>query len=49
VQSERLTIYREHAETLVRGGHAYYAFDTAEELEQNRNSRSSRPGTTAGR
>jgi glutamyl-tRNA synthetase len=34
VQSERLTIYRDHAETLVRGGHAYYAFDTAEELEQ---------------
>jgi len=35
-QSERKAIYREYAEKLVRQGHAYYAFDTAEELEQNR-------------
>jgi len=27
---------REYAERLVRQGHAYYAFDTPEELEQNR-------------
>jgi glutamyl-tRNA synthetase len=35
-QSERKSIYREYAERLVREGHAYYAFDTPEELEQNR-------------
>jgi glutamyl-tRNA synthetase len=35
-QSERKAIYREYAEKLVRQGHAYYAFDTPEELEQNR-------------
>jgi glutamyl-tRNA synthetase len=34
IQSERLSIYREHAEQLVREGKAYYAFDTLEELEQ---------------
>lgn len=31
-QSERKTIYKEHAEKLVAEGFAYYAFDTAEEL-----------------
>jgi glutamyl-tRNA synthetase len=35
-QSERKAIYREYAEKLVMQGHAYYAFDTTEELEQNR-------------
>jgi glutamyl-tRNA synthetase len=35
-QSERKSTYREYAEKLVRQGHAYYAFDTNEELEQNR-------------
>jgi len=35
-QSERKAIYREYAEKLVRQGHAYYAFDTPEELDQNR-------------
>jgi glutamyl-tRNA synthetase len=35
-QSERKALYREYAEKLVREGHAYYAFDTTEELEQNR-------------
>jgi len=35
-QSERKSLYREYAEKLVREGHAYYAFDTTEELEQNR-------------
>ena len=34
VQSERLAIYRTYAEQLIGSGHAYYAFDTAEELEQ---------------
>jgi glutamyl-tRNA synthetase len=35
-QSERKAIYREYAERLVMQGHAYYAFDTAEELDKNR-------------
>src|SRR6202008_4346620 len=35
-QSERKSIYREYAERLVMQGHAYYAFDTPEELERNR-------------
>jgi glutamyl-tRNA synthetase len=35
-QSERKCLYREYAEKLVMEGHAYYAFDTTEELEQNR-------------
>lgn len=35
-QSERKPIYREYAERLVAQGHAYYAFDTTEELEQKR-------------
>lgn len=32
-QSERKTLYRQYADQLVASGHAYYAFDTAEELE----------------
>jgi glutamyl-tRNA synthetase len=32
-QSERLEIYREHVERLISSGHAYRAFETAEELE----------------
>lgn len=35
-QSERKPIYREYAEKLVRQGHAYYAFDTPQELDKNR-------------
>jgi glutamyl-tRNA synthetase len=35
-QSERKSIYREYAEKLVMQGYAYYAFDTPEELDQNR-------------
>ncbi len=35
-QSERKEIYRKYAEQLVKDGHAYYAFDTPEELEQMR-------------
>lgn len=37
-QSERKDIYRKYAEDLVQKGHAYYAFDTAEELDDMRNS-----------
>lgn len=36
VQSERLDTYRAAAEQLVRDGHAYYAYDTPEELEEQR-------------
>ncbi|MFN0033353.1 MAG: glutamate--tRNA ligase [Flavobacteriales bacterium] len=32
-QSERKEMYRQYAEQLVQSGHAYYAFDTAEELD----------------
>lgn len=35
-QSERKAIYRTYAEKLVEQGHAYYAFDTTEELEKSR-------------
>ena len=35
-QSQRKGIYRKYAEQLVAGGFAYYAFDTAEELEKER-------------
>ena len=36
-QSERKAIYRKYADELIRSGHAYYAFDTPEELEELRN------------
>lgn len=36
-QSERKDIYRKYAQELVEKGFAYYAFDTAEELDQMRN------------
>ena len=35
-QSERKPMYRQYAEKLVADGHAYYAFDTAEELDNMR-------------
>jgi len=35
-QSERKELYRKYAEQLVNNGHAYYAFDTPEELEKMR-------------
>ena len=35
-QSERKEMYRQYAEQLVKDGHAYYAFDTPEELEKMR-------------
>jgi len=38
-QSERKAIYRQYAEQLVIDGHAYYAFDTTQELEQMRETR----------
>lgn len=38
-QSERKELYRNYAEQLVENGHAYYAFDTPDELEQMRERR----------
>ncbi len=38
-QSERKRIYKEYAEQLVKAGHAYYAFDTPEEIEAMRERR----------
>lgn len=35
-QSQRLALYKETAEKLLASGHAYYAFDTKEELEARR-------------
>jgi glutamyl-tRNA synthetase len=35
-QSERKEMYRQYADMLVEKGHAYYAFDTAEELDEIR-------------
>jgi glutamyl-tRNA synthetase len=35
-QSERKASYRQYAEQLIKEGHAYYAFDTPEELEKMR-------------
>ncbi|HNY63465.1 MAG TPA: glutamate--tRNA ligase [Bacteroidales bacterium] len=35
-QSERMELYREFADLLIRRGWAYYAFDTPQELEQRR-------------
>ena len=35
-QSERKGLYRKYAEELVKKGHAYYAFDTPEEIESLR-------------
>lgn len=35
-QSERKAMYRQYAEQLVASGHAYYAFDTSEELTEMR-------------
>lgn len=44
-QSERKSIYRKYAEQLVASGHAYYAFDTPEELTTLR-SRAEADGNT---
>lgn len=37
-QSERKPIYKRYADQLIQSGHAYYAFDTTEELEAMRQS-----------
>lgn len=35
-QSERQQLYKQYADQLIASGHAYYAFDTAEELDHHR-------------
>ncbi|MDH7446320.1 glutamate--tRNA ligase [Aquimarina sp. 2201CG14-23] len=35
-QSERKHLYRQYADLLIENGHAYYAFDTSEELDAQR-------------
>lgn len=35
-QSERKEMYQQHAKQLIDNGHAYYAFDTTEEIEEMR-------------
>jgi glutamyl-tRNA synthetase len=35
-QSERKDLYRQYADQLIETGHAYYAFDTKEDLEEMR-------------
>lgn len=49
-QSERLDIYREHAERLLQDGHAYYCFCSAEMLEADRQAalQASRPPMYSG-
>ena len=44
-QSERKEIYMEYALTLVKSGHAYYAFDTPEELDNLRKENESKGET----
>lgn len=46
-QSERKEIYRQYAEKLIASGHAYYAFDTATELEHHRKSAEEKKETFA--
>jgi glutamyl-tRNA synthetase len=38
-QSDRKELYRQYADNLINNGHAYYAFDTPEELEELRKAR----------
>ena len=35
-QSERKQMYRQYAEQLIKSGHAYYSFDSSEELDEER-------------
>ncbi|RRO20266.1 glutamate--tRNA ligase [Flavobacteriaceae bacterium 14752] len=44
-QSERQHIYKEYAQKLIDSGHAYYAFDSAEELDKLRKERESKGET----
>jgi glutamyl-tRNA synthetase len=45
-QSERKETYRQYAEQLVKQGHAYYAFDTTEDLEKMRHDNKTEQNTS---
>ena len=44
-QSDRKPMYRQYAEQLINSGHAYYAFDTKEELDEVRKKMEASGGT----
>jgi glutamyl-tRNA synthetase len=44
MQSERSELYRTYARTLLESGHAYYAYDTAEELQSAREEQDGKGG-----
>ena len=44
-QSERKQLYKQHANQLIASGHAYYAFDTSEELDFHRKDHESKGKT----
>ncbi len=44
-QSERKSIYKKYADNLIESGNAYYAFDTAEELNAHRKKAEAKKGT----
>ncbi len=46
-QSERMPIYAQYANQLIESGHAYYAFDNPEELEEMRNRLKDQKGANA--
>lgn len=46
-QSERKPMYRKYAEQLIEDGHAYYAFDTTEEIELKRKEAEANKGNFA--
>lgn len=46
-QSDRKPMYRQYAEQLINSGHAYYAFDTSEELEAMRKRIEAAGGTSS--
>ncbi len=46
VQSQRLSIYKEHAKQLIASGRAYYCFCSKDRLEQQRNEQTARGKST---
>jgi glutamyl-tRNA synthetase len=46
-QSDRKPMYRQYADQLIAGGHAYYAFDTTEELTEMRKRIEAAGGTSS--
>ncbi|MCC6690294.1 MAG: glutamate--tRNA ligase [Bacteroidia bacterium] len=46
-QSERKPMYKQYADQLIKSGHAYYAFDSREELDEMRKRMEAAGGTSA--